>query len=189
MAGLLFNFFPVQPRRARKYRFKRSHIDEFNESELRMRYRFGRESILFITNLVFDDLRRKSKRSHALCPLDQVLIALRFYASGSFLQVIGDTFGVDKATVSRVVFSVTQALITHRDEFIKWPSNEELQEVKNAFFQRGGFPGVIGCIDGSHIRIQAPHEYEKSYVNRKNYHSINVQAICNHEGKQSQVNM
>ncbi|XP_031558424.1 putative nuclease HARBI1, partial [Actinia tenebrosa] len=132
-------------------------IDEFTDRELRMRYRFGRQSIIFITNLIYDDLKRKTKRNHALCPIDQVLIALRFYASGSFLQVIGDTVGVDKATVSRVVFSVTQALIARRDQFIKWPSNQEIQEIKNAFFQRGGFPGVIGCVDGTHIRIQAPH--------------------------------
>lgn len=38
-----------------------------------------------------------------------------------------------------------------------------------------GFPCVIGCVDGTHIAIQAPStEPEKPYVNRKGYHSINV---------------
>ncbi|XP_028419108.1 putative nuclease HARBI1 [Dendronephthya gigantea] len=45
------------------------------------------------------------------------------------------------------------------------------------------FPGVIGCIDCTHIRIQAPHLNENYYVNRKRYHSINVQAICDDRGK------
>ena len=189
MAGLLFNLFAAQPRRARQYRLKRSPIDEYTDSELRARYRFGRESIVFITNLIYDDLKRKTKRGHALDPIEQVLISLRFYASGSFLQVIGDTFGVDKATVSRVLSGVTQALAARQDQFIKWPANEELIDVKSNFFQRGGFPGVIGCIDGSHIKIQAPHEHEKCYVNRKSYHSINVQGVCNHKGKQSHVKM
>ena len=76
------------------------------------RSRFGRESILFITNLVARDISRNTRRNHALHPLHQVLIALRFYASGSFLQVIGDTFGIDKSTVSRVINDVTRALIS-----------------------------------------------------------------------------
>ena len=39
-------------------------------------------------------------------------------------------------------------------------------------------PNVIGCIDGTHIRIQAPSTNEHEYVNRKNVHSINVQVKC-----------
>ena len=112
-----------------------------------------------------------------------VLIALRFLASGSFLQVIGDTFGVDKSTVSRVVRDVCLALSRKRDMFIRWPSNQEKETVKNGFYDVASFPGVIGCMDCTHIRIQAPHLDENSYVNRKRYHSINVQAICDDQGK------
>ena len=64
------------------------------DKELRARYRSKREFILFITNLVAGDITRNTRRNHALSPLHQVLIALRLYASGGFLQVIGDTFGV-----------------------------------------------------------------------------------------------
>ncbi len=38
-----------------------------------------------------------------------------------------------------------------------------------------GFPNVLGCIDGTQIKIQAPHENEAEFVCRKGYHSINVQ--------------
>ena len=115
----------------------------------------------------------------ALPPLQQVLIALRFYASGSFLQVIGDTAGVDKSTVSRVVTNVSNALISKQSEFITWPTDAEVAEVKNSFYRRGGFPCVIGCVDGTHIRIQALNEHENALnVNRKGFHSINVQGVC-----------
>ena len=40
-----------------------------------------------------------------------------------------------------------------------------------------GFPNVVGAVDGTHIRIQAPTQNEDDYVNRKGYHSINVQ-VC-----------
>ena len=35
---------------------------------------------------------------------------------------------------------------------------------------------------GTHVRIQKPPEKEADYVNRHFYHSINVQAICQHDG-------
>ena len=106
--------------------------------------------------------------------------------SGSFLQVIGDTFlGFDKSTVSRVVRRVTQALSAKVGDFVKFPSTRaERDEIKQGLFRVGGFPCAIGCIDGTHVRITAPHENEPDFVNRKGYHSINVQAICNHRGKQ-----
>lgn len=37
---------------------------------------------------------------------------------------------------------------------------------------------VIACVDGTHIKIQAPSDHEADYINRKNYHSMNVQVNC-----------
>lgn len=51
------------------------------------------------------------------------MIALRFFASGLHLQVIGDTMGHDKSTVSRVIRQVTDALVLMKDTFIKWAQN------------------------------------------------------------------
>ena len=41
-----------------------------------------------------------------------MLIALQFYASGGLLQVVGDTTGVDKSTVSLVVHTANTILET-----------------------------------------------------------------------------
>ena len=48
-----------------------------------------------------------------------MLIALQIYASGGLLQVVGDTTGVDKSTVSLAVHNVdtileTITVLTHR---------------------------------------------------------------------------
>ena len=40
-----------------------------------------------------------------------------------------------------------------------------------------GFPMCAGCIDGTHIPIIAPKENHKDYVNRKGFHSIQMQAV------------
>lgn len=46
-----------------------------------------------------------------------------------------------------------------------------------------GFPNIIGCIDGTHIRIDRPKESPESYYNRKDFFSIQMQIVCNHERK------
>ena len=48
---------------------------------------------------------------YALKPIDQVLIALQFYASGGLVQVVGDTT-VDKSTVSLAVHKADVILET-----------------------------------------------------------------------------
>ena len=44
-----------------------------------------------------------------------------------------------------------------------------------------GFPNVIGCVDVTHVTLQAPVINEHEYVNRSGRHSINVQLICDAE--------
>ena len=56
---------------------------------------------------------------------------------------------------------------------------EEIQKTKLDFYEVAGFPGVLGCIDCTHIPIIAPSDDEYAYANRKGFHSVNVQAICN----------
>lgn len=46
-----------------------------------------------------------------------------------------------------------------------------------------GFPSIVGIVDGTHIRIQAPSlEIEREFVNRKNQHSVNVQVVVDYRG-------
>ena len=134
MANLLFCGLR---RRRRERRFRtgtQCEIDDFTDEELRARYCFRRESILFVTNLFAGDITRNTRRNHALSPLHQVLIARRFYASGGFLQVIGDTFGVDKSTVSRAITDVSRALAGKQPRFIRWPLiHDECAKLKTNF--------------------------------------------------------
>ena len=157
--------------------------ENFSDEELLRRFRFGRESMLFIARLIEDEVRPLTRRNHAISTEQQLLIALRFFASGSFLQVISDTHGYDKATVSGIVRKVSLALASKHEEFIKFPTTmEEKNTIRAGMYEIAGFPCVIGCIDGTHIRLQAPSQNEPNYVNRKNFHSINLLVICDDKG-------
>ncbi|CAG2243342.1 HARBI1 [Mytilus edulis] len=94
--------------------------------------------------------------------------------------------GLHKGTVSRIVSDVLTSLCNKRNQFIKWPRNVE--ETRGDFYRLSGFPNVLGAIDGTHVRIQAPSEDEASFVNRKGVHSVNVQAVCDAKGKFTNIN-
>ncbi|XP_058637710.1 putative nuclease HARBI1 [Onychostoma macrolepis] len=102
-------------------------------------------------------------------------------------SVIGDVFRVHKSTVCRAVHRVALALCRRIDTHVKFPSRDEQDVLAERFFAVAGFPRVCGVIDGTHVRIQAPHQYEDQFVNRKNFHSINVQLICDPGSKITNV--
>ncbi|XP_063399771.1 putative nuclease HARBI1 [Mytilus trossulus] len=187
MAALDLALFhvPIQ-RKERTFRSKEELTLDYTDTELRARYRFGREGISFLSDLVRDRLTRQTNRNHALSVEQQTMVTLRFLASGSFLQVIGDTLGLDKSTVSRVVDSVLDALCEKRNEFIQWPTN--LNQTKAEFYEFAGFPDILGAIDGTYIRIKRPHHDEPSFINRKGYPSLNVQAVCDAKGRFTNIN-
>ncbi|CAG2254238.1 HARBI1 [Mytilus edulis] len=154
-----FRQVPVAPhRKERHFRLKDDLSLNLSNEELRERYRFGREGINFISNLVSDDITRKTKRNHALTVPQMVMVTLRFLATGSFLQVVGDT-------IAGSIHQVAKKCGRNKRRLLPW------------------FPKCARDKDGTHVRIQAPSEDEASFVNRKGVHSVNVQAVCDAKGK------
>lgn len=64
-------------------------------------------------------------------------------------------------------------------QYIFFPYTVQQQlPVKRGFYSIAGLHNVIGTIDCTHVRIKAPSPDPFPYLNRKQYHSINVQVIC-----------
>lgn len=120
-----------------------------------------------------------SSRNDALSPSEQLLLTLRFYATGSFLSVAGDFCGVHKSTACKTIKRVSHALASLRPQVIRMPeTDEEKSDIKNRFFQIARFPMCIGAIDCSHVKIQSPGgDNAETFRNRKQYFSFNVQTI------------
>ncbi|KAJ3623608.1 hypothetical protein Zmor_004405 [Zophobas morio] len=150
-------------------------------------YRMTKELAQNIIDLV-DPYIVPQTRCSALDTSVKVLTALRFFASGSYQLDIGKNVNsaVSQASTSQCINEVVEALNQPQifDEWVKFPQNfRELNNIRNEFYQRYQFPGVIGCVDCTHVAIVPPKSNdavypEHIYVNRKNYHSINVQLVC-----------
>ena len=112
----------------------------------------------------------------------QLLIFLWFLGTQEYVRSISDRFNVKKSSVhvscQRVCDAIKNNLAEH---LIKWPSGGRAVEVMEGFEEQERVPAVIGAIDGSHIPIRAPRECPENYINRKDFHSIVLQACCDHE--------
>lgn len=53
--------------------------------------------------------------------------------------------------------------------------------IAEGFRKRQGIQNVIGGIDGCHVRIRRPQQYEDAYLNRHKYHSILSQGIVDYK--------
>ena len=169
-------------RQERIFRDRTNPLDHLSDKELFINYRFSRQGLFYLFDTFVETLRYQTKRNHALDPRLQILITLRFLATGTCQNVFGEIFGVERSTVSKVITRVIEAIHGKLSTFVKFPSNEDaILETREKFYQLCGFPRVLGAIDCTHVRLyKAPlGDAEPGFVNRKGWHSINVQLICN----------
>ncbi|KAK4882192.1 hypothetical protein RN001_005511 [Aquatica leii] len=81
-------------------------MDIYDAVKFKMRFRFSKETVTEILHLLTDDIKPSTYRNKSVNPMNQLLLTLRFYAAGSFQQLIGDSMNVHKSTISRVVSRV-----------------------------------------------------------------------------------
>ena len=166
-------------RRDRVFRPRINPLNEFDDIDLISRYRLSRNLILDLCNSLGDKLVRNTQRNQALSVETQIFTALRFYASGCFYMDTASGHGISKASVSRAVHAVTEALCENVNEYISFPLQEDsIRRNKTKLYEIAQFPNVIGLIDGTQIPIKGPSVEEHLYICRKGYHSINVQIVC-----------
>ncbi|KAJ8983163.1 hypothetical protein NQ317_016262 [Molorchus minor] len=105
----------------------------------------------FVLPLISDRLTKINNRGLPFAPLIQLLVCLRFYATGNFQCVAGDLRGVSQQSVSVIIKRVSVLLAEQRRRFIKFLDTENGQRQNiTRFAQNANFPGVGACVDGTH---------------------------------------
>ena len=149
------------------------------ESEVLAEFRMSKQKIYALCDVVQADMQPVGHLSTDLTLLNKVQISVKTLAYGSFQNCRKDFMHVSEPTVSRVASDFVNSVVSKASQFIFMPkSASEILGAISDFQAISGLPKVIGAVDGSHIPMIAPSVDEYAYVNQKQFHSINVQAIC-----------
>lgn len=117
-----------------------------------------------------------------------MLVALRYLATGNFLLTVGDCQDISKSSAGRAVREMAQLIAYLAPDYIKFPQPEEAHRLAQKFYEVAGMPGVLGCVDGTHIPIRSPGgDNVEMYRCRKGFYSLNVQGICDSDLKFTHV--
>ena len=90
-----------------------------------------------LVKILDKDFQHQTRRGLPLTPMQQVLIALRFYATGTFQRVIGDLLfiGVSVFAACTVIYKVSRAIAKQKRHFLSFPQN--LTDIKRTFYDVG----------------------------------------------------
>ncbi|PSN42418.1 hypothetical protein C0J52_11739 [Blattella germanica] len=152
----------------------------YGDDGFKARFRFSKETVMDIIRNIGHFLLHDT-RGNPLPVALQFLITLRFLATGAFYAINADTVNIHPSTLCRTLDSVLAAINSMRRRVIHFPENDELRTIKHDFavLSRDNFPGIIGAIDCTHVRITCSNrERAVVYINRKGFYSINCQVIC-----------
>ncbi|XP_029973035.1 putative nuclease HARBI1 isoform X2 [Salarias fasciatus] len=171
----------LENRAFRRERVFKDRADLFSESSewLLSKYRFPKDVLMDLCCDVQPMLERETKRSNPIPAHVQLMSTLGCLANGTFQREMADIYGVSQPTMSRILPTVLDAIISLAPTYIQFPyENHRQAEIKQGFHAVAGFPNIIGAIGCTHIAIKAPSHNECSYINSEGYHSINTQIIC-----------
>lgn len=111
----------------------------------------------------------------------KTLACIWFLGNTETYRSVADRFGVSKGTLHLYISRFSDVIQKHSilKTLISWPVLEnELISISNKFQERAGFPNVVGAVDGTYIPITGPTTFRDSYICRKGFPAIQLQAVC-----------
>lgn len=159
----------------------RRHPMEFSNVEIKRLFRFERPNLNRLIDRLAVHLEHPTRRNHSVPTSVQVCIGLHYLATASFQSTVAQVLGVSQSTTSRCYFNFTNSVL---QEFGYLIAMGNLDDIGHQFVNVCDLPQVCGAIDCTHIEIIKPqaNNYPDEYLNRKGWHSLNVQAICDTNG-------
>ena len=161
-------------------------ILEMDDSTFQSHVRVNRrqfQSLLCLIGQLRNTEDIASRGREKIEPWKELLILLWYMANQNSFREIGDKFGITTSSAYRVVVRMISYFCKILPDVItRWTDEEKETNAVQCKIVTG-LDGVIGAIDGCHIRISRPPKHGDDYMNRKGYYSVLLQGICDFDGK------
>ncbi|CAM5108407.1 unnamed protein product [Natator depressus] len=162
-------------------------LQVWDDSQWLRNFRMRKGTFMELCDLLSPALRHKNTKMRAALTVEkQVAIALWKLAMPDRYRSVGNQFGVGKSTVGAAVMQVANAI---KDLLISRVVTLGNVQVIVDGFAAMGFPNCGGAVDGTHIPILAPEHQAGEYINHKGYFSIVLQALVDHNGRFTNINV
>jgi len=104
----------------------------------------------------------------------KLLLTIWGLANQETFRQLAERFSITRPYAHYVFQQCCRILTQMAPDVVIWPSRDEIIQTATS----SSFPGAFAAVDGTHIPIKTPHTCEDSYMNRKSYASIVLQAVC-----------
>ena len=155
------------------------------EAEFKRHFRFSKESVGHLTDLLYDDLVFDTNRGLPVPPLQSVCIALNHFSGGHFQRVSGWCAGVSQNAARLCLVRVTEALVRRKSDFIYMPSVVQMEETSQRMLEKFHLPRFACAVNGMQVPFtDAPgnipaNKTKQMFWCRKQFYSLNTQVVAN----------
>ena len=165
-------------------------ISAWDDLEWKRNFRVSRATYRHLCNELRTKVQHDSSIRETVAVEKRVAIALWRLGTNVEYRTISHLFGVGMSTACNIVHEVCKAIVDSLlEKYITIPQGNAAMDVVRVFEEKWGFPQCFGAEDGSHIPIIPPHDCPTDYFNRKEFHSIVLQALVDHENRFMTVNV
>lgn len=105
-------------------------------------------------------------------------------ATGETYASLSFAFRISPSYISQIVKAVLKNLkIALVPTLMPTPKESDFKRISEGFWDKWQFPNCTGAIDGKHVRIRAPENSGSLYFNYREFYSIVLLAIVDHNCK------
>ncbi|XP_066590811.1 uncharacterized protein [Prorops nasuta] len=159
-------------------------VHKYDDEEFKEHFRLNRTTVDLIINIVETEhiLPQHTFGRKKICAEKSVLLTLWYLSNTETFRESSDRFDITKSSCHRIISKIVDLLVKKSTQYITWPINNELHKVQSGFYKMQGIKGVVGAIDGCHVKIKKPaSKYHYAYYNRKGDYSVLIQGVCDHK--------
>ena len=94
---------------------------------------------------------------------------------------LGRKFGIASGSVLNLIERTVSAILEYKNEVLRWPDEEERNEIAEHVYNRAGFVNCVGVIDGTHFPLEfKPTLKGEEYYTRKGNYAVHGLIVSDH---------